>query len=442
MGKQIIKQPDGALPMQSDFVDFEGKSAQPAATLTNARIAIHKLGLRAWHDLFADKKYIGGQALNSEAGGQLTDDMVSAVRAMIRQKFKFDPGKQNTWDAINLYAREHGRHPVRDYLNECFDHWRTFDCQPRIDNMLRDYFAAPDTPLIRGVSRIVMVASVRRICEPGCKFDYMTVLELSEGTNKSSGLAMLYGLEWFSDQKFLGLDDKRLAEVLRGKWCIECGDLSGMRRAEVEDVKAQLSRQVDRTRPAYGRAVIEVPRHCVFWGSTNDSEYLKSQTGNRRFFPVPVGRIDIEGLRRDRDLLWGEAMAAHKSGEFIMLPEPLWQAASVEQDKRTSRDSWIDAVVAVGPAAAKYHKHTTEHPADLDDALGVVYSIDDRVERVTSAYVLGQVLSIPAAQQVAEHGKRLRRAMNANGWRGPDVLWIGGRAVKGYERDVREPWDE
>jgi predicted P-loop ATPase len=93
-----------------------------------------------------------------------------------------------------------------------------------------------------------------------------------------------------------------------------------MRKAEVEKVKAQLSRFEDRTRPAYGRAVIDTPRSGVSWGTTNDTEYLRSQTGNRRFFPIPVGRIDVGGLVRDRDALWGEAMDVHRQRESIMLP--------------------------------------------------------------------------------------------------------------------------
>ena len=437
MGKDLIKT-EGALPIASRFVDVEGsgKNMRPAATLTNARVALYKLGVVAWLDLFTDKVYVGGQELNSEVGGQLTDNMVAAIRVKIREAFLFDPGKNHTWDAINLYARERAIHPVKDYLNDCFDQLDPPLTPPRIDTMLRDYFGAPDTPLVRAISRIVMVASVRRIFNPGCKFDYMTVLESREGTNKSSGLSTLYGPQWFSDQKFLGLDDKRLAEVLRGKWCVECSDLAGMRRAEVEDVKAQLSRQVDRVRPAYGRAVIETPRSSVFWGTTNDRDYMRSQTGNRRFLPVEVGRIDVDALARDRDLLWGEAMAAHKAGESVMLPESLWADAGAEQAARTYSEPWIDDVANVAELARHYMEHRA---ADTEAMrLGVVYQDDGKNERVTSAYVLCKVLGIPPNQQTAEHGKRLGVAMRKHDWQGPKSLRIGGRVVKGFERQAVE----
>lgn len=428
-------EPNGLRSPGSGFVDFEGKSTIPAPTLANARIAIHMMALDCWHDLFKNRKFIGGSELNSEVGGQVTDDLVSAIRVMIRDRFKFDPGKNNTWDAVNLLCREHAVHPVRDYLETCHRDYEAFDGIKRIDTMLIDYFGAPDTDFIRGVSRIVMVASCRRIFEPGAKFDYMTVLESDEGFNKSSALAVLYGPEWFSDQTILGLDDKQLAETLRGRWCIECADLSGMKKAEVEKVKAQLSRFEDRTRPAYGRAVIDAPRAAVFWGTTNDTEYLRSQTGNRRFFPVPVGRIDVAGLRRDRDLLWGEAMAAHLAGESIMLPESLWAAAAIEQEKRTYKDPWRELLPDVAQLADRYMKHGRTLDPEKAATLGtVIERTDDGTVRITSAYILTSVLGITPDRQTAEHGKRLGVEMRKLGWRGPDLLRIGGRPVRGYER--------
>jgi predicted P-loop ATPase len=447
MGTAIVKRDSAGTVLSlppSRFVDFEGKSNIPAPTLTNARIALNKLGLNCWHDLFSGKKYIGGSALNSEVGGQVTDDLVSAIRIMIRRDFDFDPGLNNTWQAINLFCREHGCHPVRDYLNACLADWEALDGGKRIDTMLIDYFGAPDTAFIRSVSRIVMVASARRIFDPGCKFDYMTVLESPEGYNKSRALAKLYGEQWFSDQTILGLDDKQLAETLRGRWCVECADLSGMRKADVEKVKAQLSRFEDRTRPAYGRAVIDAPRSSVFWGTTNETEYLRSQTGNRRFFPVPIKRIDVDAIERDRDLLWGEAMAAHLAGESIMLPESLWADAGAEQDARTVGEPWLDLVGNVAERAARHERLRSEnrlHDLDESESLGVVYSNDGERERVTSQYVLGKIIGIPADRQTAEQGKRLGAIMRKLGWTGPAAFWIGDRTARGYERPiVGEPW--
>ena len=124
----------------------------------------------------------------------------------------------------------------------------------------------------------------------------------------------------------------------------ESADLTGLKKAEVERVKAFASRQVDRARPAYGRVREDRPRRCTQWATTNDDAYLASQTGNRRFWPLPVGRIDVEALRRDRDQLWGEAATLEAKGASIVLDPALWPAAADEQEKRRIRDTWEDVI--------------------------------------------------------------------------------------------------
>jgi hypothetical protein len=149
----------------------------------------------------------------------------------------------------------------------------------------------------------------------------------------------------------------------------------------------------------------------------------------------------VAALAADRDLLWGQAMAVHLTGESIMLPESLWADAGAEQDKRTAREAWIDDVANVSASARLYM--TNEHGArDHEDiALGVVYQntdLDDggQRERVSSAFVLAKVIGIPSSQRTPEHSKRLGVAMRANGWKGPDSYWLGGRTVNGYEREL------
>jgi predicted P-loop ATPase len=431
-----------ALAVPNVFIDFDGKSEIPADTLANARVALERLtkdrGLRFSHNLFTGKKYAGGIELNTDVGGQISDEALSMIRVMIRDAYDFNPGKNNTWDAINLVCREHGYHPIKDYLSSV-----KWDGVARIDTWMIDHLGAPDTPFVRGVSRIVLVASVRRIYQPGAKFDYMTVLESPEGFNKSSVLAALYGREFFSDQTLMGLDDKQLQETLRGRWCIECADLSGLRKAEVEKVKAQLSRQEDRSRPAYGRAVIDAPRSCVFWGTTNDQEYLQSQTGNRRFLPVPIQRIDVETILAARDQLWAEAMDAEAVADSIMLPEELWTAAGAEQDKRTMWHPWIDSLTNAARVAAR-HEKVAEPMRKRGDAdavdMGPVYDEPgDGTERVSSKFLLHKIIGIPADRVTAEHGKQVGRAMRKNGWTGPDPVRIKGRTVKGYMRRMPDP---
>jgi predicted P-loop ATPase len=190
----------------------------------------------------------------------------------------------------------------------------------------------------------VLIAAVRRAREPGTKFDHIVVFESDEGRGKSTAVEILAGPENFSDQNILGLQGKEQQEAMCGIWLYEIADLTGMKRAEVEHVKAFASRKIDRARPAYGRFRVDRPRRTVFFATTNDDEYLKSQTGNRRFWPVVTGKIDLEALRRDRDQLWAEAAACEARGDSIGLPERLWKAAGDEQDQRMESDEWAPAI--------------------------------------------------------------------------------------------------
>src|SRR6185295_11207428 len=132
---------------------------------------------------------------------------------------------------------------------------------------------------------------------------------------------------------------------------------------------------------------IDTPRSCVFWGSTNDTEYLRSQHGNRRFLPIPVGRIDIEAIRRDRDQLWAEAVMIEGLDGPISLPEELWAVAAVEQEKRTKKDLWLDVLADISTAAAGYER-------DKIKSAKVHYDVREqpdgsRIERITSEWLIG-----------------------------------------------------
>jgi predicted P-loop ATPase len=216
-----------------------------------------------------------------------------------------------------------------------------------------------------------------------------------------------------------------------------------MRKAEVEKVKAQITRQEDRTRPAYGHFVVDAKRPGIFWGSTNDKEYLRSQTGNRRFLPIPVGRIDLEGLKRDRDQLWAEASEAEVWAESVLLPESLWEAAGIEQEARTESDPWADELGDVADLAAKSEASNRRQAEKLKRRYRPQHYVEvwsnkhqQQEQRISSAYILGVVLSSPIDQQNAAHGKRLGLTMRKLGWHGPEDLRIGGPPMKGYRRAV------
>jgi Virulence-associated protein E len=160
---------DRVSAISDEFRDLQGKSNIPAPTMASALTALKKLGVNCSYDEFKDIRYVGGESLGSEIG-QLSDDTCLLIRKICRDRFGFDPGKDNTWDAVNLMCRMNTFNSVVDYLDGL-----RWDGVKRIDTFLIDYMHAEDTPLNRHIGKMVLVASVRRARHPGCKYDYMTV---------------------------------------------------------------------------------------------------------------------------------------------------------------------------------------------------------------------------------------------------------------------------
>ena len=357
----------------------------------------------------------------------------SMLRHMIRNAFNFDPGNPHVGrDTAHLPCQQIssgqrlssaaavGWHAAGRHMDAHLP-WRTeHSVHPR-------RVAAGDGRL--GAAHL----SARRQVRP-----HDDSAESPEGQGKSQGLQVLYSREFFSDSSILGVTDKEFQEAVRGRWCIEAADLSGMKRAEVERVKAQITREADRARPAYGRATIDAPRSCILYGTTNDEEYLQSQTGNRRFLPSKVGRVKVDELARDRDQLWAEAMDIECMGDPISLPESLWSVAGAEQSARTLWHPWVDALANASAVAAEYAIMPVNVSAATVAQLGKVYELtpDAVAERITSAFVAQIVLGIPVERQSSATGQNIGRAMRKNGWTGPKPLWIGGRTAKGFERAV------
>ena len=243
--------------------------------------------------------------------------------------------------AVAKAVDDRSYHPIKDY----FASLPPWDGVPRVDTLLIDYLGAEDNAYIRAVSRKTLCAAYRRIYEPGVKFDYMPVLNGAQGIGKSTFIANL-GMEWFSDSLNLSdMNDKTAAEKLQGYWIIEIGELAGMKKADLDKVKAFISRVDDKYRASFGRRVTPHPRQCVFFGTTNsENGYLRDITGNRRFWNVKAtGEGKYKPWQMTPEIvqqIWAETAVLAKAGEKLYLPPELEayaqkeQRAAMEQDDR------------------------------------------------------------------------------------------------------------
>ena len=238
--------------------------------------------------------------------------------------------KDKIFDAVNVVASENRFHPVRDYLGGL-----AWDGVPRVETLLIDYLGAEDTEYTRAVTRKALTAAVARVYRPGCKFDYMLTIRGQQGLGKSALIGKLGGA-WFSDS-FTTLQGKDAYEQVQGVWIMEVGELAGMRKAEAETIKLYISKQVDRFRPAYGRRLQEFPRQCIFIGTTNETQFLRDSTGNRRFWVVdtpnkPTHDMWTELTPEVIGQIWAEAVQIYLKGEELYLPRELEAAAREIQE--------------------------------------------------------------------------------------------------------------
>lgn len=244
-----------------------------------------------------------------------TDD--AALRYHLERTYGVS-GKDRIFDAVNVVAQNNKFHPIRDYLEE-----KEWDGIKRVDTLLIEYLGAEDTPYTRAVTRKALVAAVKRIYHPGCKFDYVLTLRGEQGLGKSEFISKLGG-PWYSDT-FTTVQGKDAYEQIIGVWIMEIGELAGMKKAEEEAIKMYISKKADRFRPAYGRRIQEFPRQCIFIGTTNEQQFLRDPTGGRRWWivdtPNEPTKDQWEDLTKETvHQIWAEARHLYLKGERIYLP--------------------------------------------------------------------------------------------------------------------------
>ena len=251
----------------------------------------------------------------------LEDKHESFLLYYLTTKLNAKVSKAEMGDALNVISHRHILNPVKDWLNSIEPLW---DKVPRLGTWLHRYAGADFNEYTGTVGKIALTAAVARIYEPGIKFDSILILEGAQGTFKSTLVETLGG-SWYLDMS-LKDSDKDIIDELRGCWIVEMSELSGFNKKEVDWLKGFLSRKVDRCRLSYGRRSQDFPRQVVFIGTMNpsgDNSYLRDDTGNRRFWPVSCGKIDIAGLKLVKNsCLQRQLTSTNKDFRFIWRGRP------------------------------------------------------------------------------------------------------------------------
>lgn len=376
-------------------------------TLANAKAAIKELGIQLRFDVFRRRVMVEGY---EEPLGETLDDIELRLRDAISERLGFDPGTGHARDAVRILALQNSFNPVLDYLDGL-----EWDGVPRLDTWLSRYLGAEDDELNRAIGRATLIAGVRRVRQPGAKFDFVLVLEGPQGSGKSTALKVLAGGEtYFTDEIVIGENYKEQQELLAGRWIVELPELAGLSNAEVRRVKVFVSKTHDRARGAWRRAVEEVPRTCILIGTTNDAQYLRDGTGNRRFWPVKTGEVDLAALATDRDQLWAEAAHAELDADNpVTIPAHLWAIAAERQAERVVADPWEDILEEGLPRHAK----------QVDGEL-----------RITTKAIFEKVLVMEMRQARTADTKRLGECLRKLGWEGPKSIRQTKGVAKGYTK--------
>lgn len=336
-------------------------------SMMNVRAALLALKVDCSYDAFLGRYFVAGRALDEGNGGEVSERMTRAARETIFKCTRYEPGVQAARDGLMRACEAHSFNSLQDYLNGL-----AWDGVPRLDTWLTTYLGVADSELHREWGKLTLFAACRRAFEPGCKWDHVLSLEGLEGANKSTVCKVLAGAtdlegrcEYFSDSTILDKEEKEQMELTRGIWIYELSEMSGASRADQKKLKAFVVRQEDRAREAYAYFKTNQPRSSIFIATVNTDPntgetvpYL-NPGDRRRWWPVVVAvlhPIDIDGLLRDRDQLFAEAMARVRvpvhdaltcdltghEWHSLKLPPKFFKLAEAEQVEREIEDPLVD----------------------------------------------------------------------------------------------------
>lgn len=387
------------------------RSGEIHATVRNLSMALRRpdvAGVEIRYDAFTDDIMLAPH--KTREWRAFSDPDYTRLRERLEGVGFKSIGRETIRDVVGLVADEERFDSAQLWLSEL-----RWDGTPRVERFFVQYFAAEDTDYARSVSLYTWTALAGRVLSPGVKADMVPILIGEQGAGKSTGVAaMVPAPEHFMELR-LDDDEIEIARRMRGKLVAEIGELRGLHTREIEHIKAFVTRTHEEWIPKYREFATKFPRRLVFVGTTNSDEFLDDPTGNRRFLPLRTGRVDVDGIARDREQLWAEAAALFTAHGVAW--DQAEELATEVHEEHSVTDPWTDAVL-----------RWLDSPADALDAVGLNR---DRLFRMSELLQggLGMTTHQLARKDELRAGRILRGLgyMKTRLWDGPLRVKVWGR---------------
>ena len=324
-------------------LDRNQEDGRPKSTFANVRLILEGTmrgePFVAHNEFSVTDYWLVDCPWGARSGQAVKDVDTLAIKNWLVEKFRCEVSKDKIDEVVICLSNENKFHPVRDYLKSL-----EWDGRARVRDWLTTYLDAHEQSeeYLESLGPLILVGMVTRIFEPGAKFDWVPILEGKQGVGKSTTARILASDDYFNDTT-LNLGDKDAVIALQGSWVVELGELSVMSRHDSNSLKEFVSRTTDKIRPPFGKRMLAFPRQCIFIGTTNRDQYLKDETGARRFMPIKVGEVEMEYLRKDREQLLAEAVEMYLNGYSIGEEGKKCEMLAAPENARRFEHDEIDA---------------------------------------------------------------------------------------------------
>ena len=402
-----------------------GKSGRPTRTIGNV-LTVLSLDCR-WLDVLAFDAFTETPILQKQPPQRRHDAVAVAVgspwspqdatrtAAWLESEYEIAVSSAIVTEAVLALSQQRCVHPIRTYLDGL-----AWDNVARVDRFFTTHCRVPDSAYSRGVARMLFVSAIARVRKPGAKVDTIVVFEGPQGLGKSRLLSSL-AFPWFADTP-ISLGDKDAYQSLRGVWLYELAEMASVKGRDAARIKSFASSPSDHYRPSYEPRARSVPRQCVFVGTTNEREYLVDATGARRFWPIHLEHIDLDGVARDRDQLWAEGDALYRSGATWWPDATLDRLGADATEERYEGDPWEAPLTEwlAKPTMLEMFSEGRSSREPLDPTAGF-----------TMAEILKGAIGIPAERQSKREQERAAVILRRVGWcRDKNPRTVGDRRVR------------